>query len=295
MTSMSKETRRAVGRLIDTFGADILVERNSPPPRSKRERFTLQLAAEERVQGCVACPLHASKGGDTEVPLTPDWSPWEMERTGRVAVLVDAPTMQEHVAEGLGYGPLYGTIKAELRKNGIDPAEIAYLTVVACTPLAHSERRGTRRVPPDPKMAQVCRPNLMQSLDAADVDYVLLLGGHAVRAWRPKLRLDDVAGKWFLWNSRWMVFAAEHPSVMLTGNRGGITQDWRDQIARFCHGVRDQVDTEVLSGGCIKCEESMYTWDDDGVPWCEKHFKAGQATADARKVKEKDTAQGEMF
>lgn len=291
-----RETRRAVGRLIDNFGATVLVQLDTPEEMSWIGRLKLRIEAEERVEFCTACPLHRSRGGDTETPLTPYWSPYRLSRAGRVAVITDAPTMQEHTAGELGHGPLFQTVRAELRQNGIDPDHITYLTTVACTPLLHA-RGGVRRTPPDPAHSAICVSNLMQSLKAADVDYVLLLGGHAARAWRRDLSLEHTAGHWFVWDSRWMVFPAEHPSVVLSRAKSISATEWREHLGKFCRGVRDRVGLEQLSFGCMKstCREGTYAYDDDGVPWCHEHFKAGKATRGGRVVKTVDTNQQQLM
>jgi len=291
-----REERKAVGRLIDAFGADALVALNRPPELNSYERFRRRLAVEELIEGCTACPLHASQGGATERPLVPLWSPFRAPRAGRAVVVTDAPSMQEHRLGELGHGPLYQTVRGELRANGLDSDVVTYVTTVACTPIT-TDRRGTRRTPPEPKDAATCTANLMASLAAADVDYVLLLGGHAVRAWRKQLSVEQTAGRWFVWNSRWMVFVAEHPSVLLTRSKSAAASNWQQHIAKFCLGVHDRVGLEVLSGGCIKpeCHAGTGAYDDDGVPWCTEHFKPGKATRETRKVKLTDTAQGQLM
>lgn len=285
-------------RLVDTFGADVAVSIRERPELTAGDRLRARLAAEDRTTGCTACELHEANGGQSSVPLVPFWSPAKLGRAGRVAVLVDAPTFEEHHAGELGRGALYRAVRQEFRDNGIARERVTYLTCVACTPLAYGPRRGLSRVPPERKHVDVCTANVLASLDAADVNYVLLLGGHATRAWRADLRLADVTGQWFVWGRRWLVWPTEHPSVVLKSGTRERTQ-WREQVAAFCRGVNDGVGLESLGTGCVtsQCAETWYVWDDDGVPWCKTHFKPHRLTREARAgtTKTVDTAQGSML
>jgi uracil-DNA glycosylase family 4 len=290
---MKKAERQAVTRLIDTFGADIAISLRNKEDINSGERLKRRLACEGIIENCHACSLRAEQG----TPLTPFWSPPKLRRPGRIAVLGDAPTIEEHRAGELGRGPLYRTIHSTLRDSGIIPERITYLTTVFCTPMVQNKnKRGATRVPPARENVQACESNVTRALHAADVAYVLLLGGHATRAWRPDMHLANVAGKWFTWRNKWMVFPVEHPSVVLTRTKSGKDiGNWYEQIRRFAMGVGGDIGLEGLSTACIMdCGQKFYAWDDDGVGWCQEHFKPNRVSREDRTGtrKPKDTAQG---
>ena len=187
---MKAEERRAISRLVDAFGADVAVSMVDVPELSKVRRIIGRLTAEERIEGCTACDLHETRGGCQVTPLTPFWSPAAWPRQGRVAVIADAPTIEEHRAGQLGLGPIYRMMRQTLREGGIEPDMVTYLAAVLCTPMV-SDRRGTRRTPPNETQVAVCSANVVHALVAADVTYVLLLGAHALRVWRPDLRRQE--------------------------------------------------------------------------------------------------------
>lgn len=294
---MDRRERRALELVLEAFGPDALVQRLDTRPMTPAERLRARLAAEACVEGCTACALHAARGGACERPLVPLWSPHRLPAEGRVAVLVDAPTIEEHRAGQLGRGPLWRVVRQALTDGGIAPERISYLTTVACTPLTQT-LRDVARVPPAREHVDACTANVMRSLLAADVQHVLLLGGHATRVWRPDLRLADVAGKWFVWQGKWMVFPAEHPRVMFGGRaHDKEAAEWGESVRRFSRGVCDGVGLEALSTTCIVsgCREPFHAWDDDGVPWCATHLRPARLTRDSRKRKTLDTAQGTLL
>lgn len=293
---MNRNERRAITRLIDTFGADVAVSLRPRPEMDRKARLRAQQAAEDRIENCNACELRAACGDRT--PLVPYWSPALLPRAGRVAALVDAPTIEEHRRGTTGVGPLYRTVREELRDNGITPDNLTWLTAVSCTPINYHPRRGETRRPPERHHVDACAANVDVALNAADVSYALLLGAHAVRVWRSDLKAANLRGRWFLWKSRWMVYVAEHPGVLLGGRRQtGEATGWREDIARFCRDVNGRVGLEALSSGCIRpnCSGTHYAWDDDGVPFCREHFKAGKFTRANRDKPRVNTAQGSLL
>lgn len=298
MTGIPKKDRLAIARLITHFGADILVDRREPAELTRDERDALRVYADLRVEGCTSCELHVNPSS----PISPWWGNIEGPRSRSVAVVNDAPALEEWYTHELGHGWPAQTARTALTRAGLDPERITWLTAAACTPLIlpKSPRGRPKRTVPGREHVATCRPNLLASLAAAETSYVLLLGGLSVAAWRPDLKLADVIGRWFLWNNRWMVFCADHPAVTRVGGDVKEADRWRAHLNAFSTGVDNGVGIEVLGNAkCIVtgCDEGMHAMDDDGVPWCAKHEKVGKMTAQGRKSAKKmpDTAQGKML
>lgn len=165
---------------------------------------------------------------------------------------------------------------------GLDEDKAAWMNAVSCYPHTSELRvRGDRpRAPSDTEMS-ACRRNLMTQLEAANVEYVLLVGGTALRVWRPDLKISDVAGRVGLWMDRWVVMPVLHPSYVL---RQGKPSKLRlaEDLFKFRLVVAGELDwdqwlaVDCTAAGCVG---GMARMDRDGLAWCAKHWMARQGGA----------------
>ncbi len=268
--SAKAREQAAVHRVVEQFGAEVMVSIESPMPRSARERLGHRMAVDEQIMECEACGLREH----AVAPLEPMWPNAVLDRPGRLAIVGEAPTYGEDEAGQLGVGRAWSTLQTLIRQAGIEADRLTYVNVVQCAPHA-GDQRTTR--PPTAAEANTCRPNLMAALDAADVDYVLLLGAHALRAWRPDLTLERTAGGLFVWQRRWFVTPLQHVNAVLRQDSAVEMREWRTSLDRACQYVLNGTGLEGLGRGCIGCGAGMFGWDEDGVPWCEEHFDQGRS------------------
>lgn len=103
----------------------------------------------------------------------------------QVAVIGEAPGGEEDRKGRPFCGSAGKWLRTRLRDVGIDDEELAYMNVVSCLP------HGT------PKMEHIeaCAHNRVAQLDYLDPQWVLLVGGVALSAWRPDLKVSQTHGR----------------------------------------------------------------------------------------------------
>lgn len=305
MSSKVDNATKATIRLVNELGADILVTKRTIPPLSTFERRKLRHRVEE-----AALDHHQERQGTTHQcitlcfdhePIMPLWSPVTMERTGRIAVVGPSPTVEAVLKGELGWSRSERVLADALRRSGLGLDQITWLNVCWCWPAldgGESYQRGTKVVKtsrsPNAQETALWHPFLMQALEAADVDYVLLHGGHAKSAWRPDLTIEQVGSGMHLWKNRWMVTAVNHVSAVMRKDSVISEQKWRVRIGRFAEAVHDGRGLESLPVACVKCYHPLFGYDPDGVPYCSEHFAQGvKGREKAMKREQKRRTQGQ--
>ena len=221
-------------------------------------------------------------------PILPFWSPNTLERTGRIAVLGPSPTIEGQMRGELGWSRGERVIGQVLRRAGIEPEQVTWINVCWCWPSMdqgmsyHQSQDGQGRVkvnrhtrPPNALETAQWHPWVIQALEAADVDYVLLHGGHAKNAWRTDLTIDQVGGGMYLWKNRWMVSVVNHVSAVMRKDSDINETSWNLSIGRFVDNVREGRGLESLGVACVKCYHPVFGYDPDGVGYCREHIAQG--------------------
>lgn len=263
---------RALRLLIDEMGADIIINRRTLPTLSRAQRLTARNDLEDAARDwhlmntgtSAQCTAHPDPEHD---PIMPLWSPYHLERPGRVAVVSPCPTWEAHKHGELGWSRAERLLSEHLRHAGIGRDMVSWLCACWCWPSAGEKDNR----PPANAELDAWHPWLVKAVAAADVEYVLLHGAHAVRAWRPDLKVTATSGGIFLWQDRWLVTPIPHASAVLRQD-GLPVNDWKRDVARFAGAVLEGAGLEAFSDKCIMCDRALYTWDGDGVPWCSEHF-----------------------
>lgn len=114
-------------------------------------------------------------------------------------------------------------------------------------------------------------PWTMKALEATGARTTILLGSRSVWLWRPDMKPVNVNGKLFVWRDRWMVYPLLHPQNV----DKRAANEWDRQLSRLGQIVRDDNILWWLESGCMKCNQPLYMYDPDGVPWCQEHIKEG--------------------
>lgn len=270
MRELSKRTRRErriLRDIIDTFNGTILFQWRPPLPALPKQRVIMQSRIDDRVYGC---------GGD----VVPYWARPSLDRPGRVAVVHAVPSKSDHAAGTMGNGVSAHRVRSGLAAGGIAASMV---TEIATVPMFLD------RMPTVDEMA-THHNLLLDAIDAADVDYVLLHGSHALHCWRPDLTLAQMAGKVGLWRSRWWVSAIYHAESAYQGHGMLTREEWMGSIVRFTDLVNAPDPFKMVHERCIArtksglCEAGAYAWDEDALPWCDEHFDKGrQGHLDAAK------------
>ena len=142
--------------------------------------------------------------------------------------------------------------------------------------------------PPLAQELAMYREWLIKGLYASGSKYVLLVGTRPMWVWRPELRMKEVQGRFYIWKQAFVIMPVSNPLSVLASKHEYT--EWVESIRRFCGAVLTDTDTEHLSSTCIKCENSVYWYDSDGVPWCREHFEDADK-AQAKGVREWRTRQ----
>jgi DNA polymerase len=261
MTSgLTQAKTAAIDRLVKEFGARSLLELETP--RHTPLTFKQRLQSSVSVINCTKCSLVDSCSG----PVSADFG--NMETYKSVAVIGEAPGPDEDKQRRPFVGKSGQLLRGYLKFLDMDPDEIVWMNAVSCFP-----NNDGRIRPPTYTEHLACRNNLLNQLEAATVGYVLLTGTKAIQSWCSSVKLQQVLGKWFVWNSKWMVYPIWHPSYVLRNKDDlSMRKQWEAWIRQFVNDVRDGGFISLLSHQCIACSEPVYVWGSNGLPWCRKHI-----------------------
>jgi hypothetical protein len=140
---------------------------------------------------------------------------------------------------------------------------------------------------------------LRYALQAADTQFIVLIGSAALKAFHPDVSLEQVAGKSATWNlgevgGSW-VMPTYHPSAAW---RGLVDAD---EIRQHLCEFRQHMDDDDFWPGsrCVakKCGEDIYArgiggmLDERGYPWCDKHL--GEIRKSLTRVSPKGVIRGQ--
>lgn len=214
-----------------------------------------------QVLACAACPLHLAS---PRVPVQSlsSTSPSSLSAP-LFAVVGEAPGAQEARLQRPFVGPSGKLLRALLRDVGFEPEDVAWMNAVSCWPL----KAGATRAPSEKEMKS-CRGNLIRQLEVIEVEYALLVGATALKAFRGDVKLTDVHGRVFKWLDKWTVMPIMHPAAVLR-DRSLKEVVKRDLIT--WRRVLNRGSTEP-TGGCCKCIDVATHWDRDNMPYCTLHW-----------------------
>lgn len=223
--------------------------------------------ARRQVATCTRCPLAAN----CRAPV-PYNGPTGNARSALCIAIGEAPGNKEDELGKPFIGPAGRLLRALLTEVGIWPDDVMFANVVSCMPKADPEgRRIAVRAPTDAEVI-ACRENLAAQIHAADTDYVLLIGGSALNAWRKDLKISRVHGQVFVWDGQWVVMPIYHPAAILRDR--GLKAPTLADLTKWTGIVKGEVPwSDALGEMCIRCPEWIWHLDPDGVGYCREHWK----------------------
>lgn len=205
-----------------------------------------------RVERCTACELRETCS--RPVSMTAGQSRSE------VVMIGEAPGKMEDEKGAPFVGPAGKLLRSMLPGYG---EEFTWLNVVSCRP-------PENRTPTKTEIAS-CRQNFVQQLEAVQARYLLLLGGTALQAFRPELKITLHRGYVFTPGGKYIAMAAYHPAAVLRDK--GMRALFRQDIGKFIDLIRDGYKMEMR---CILCGHNATEWDVDGVGYCWDHYRKKQ-------------------
>jgi DNA polymerase len=212
---------------------------------------------------CTACPAHALCHGPT---------PAELPSRPRFLVIGEAPGPEESLRGRPFIGRSGKLLRAMFDRAQINPTyDVGYANVVSCFPNDDGKIRQ-----PTEREIRACSKNLWEQIEAAGVDYLLLVGAHALAQFRTDLKVSEVGGKVFVWKKRFFVMPILHPAYILRNM--GVKKMVNRQLAYWREVVWSDQGLKALGIACVRCGASAHAYDPDGVPLCKYHEKRGMET-----------------
>jgi DNA polymerase len=243
-----------------------------------------------QILGCHACGLRS--GCTRPVPFSGD-------NPVPIVVVGEAPGKEEDVAGRPFVGPagrfLRRSLDIVMEVEGWNEG-LGYVNAVSCYPA---------RTPTTEEVA-VCRENMTAQLRLLEPWYVLVLGGVAVGAFWPRLRVGEVRGRWWAEEGlggpvegsegkrrRVWMFATFHPSAVLRA--GGQTSQIGRQFVEDLEVWATVISSWKRPGlnvDCVKCKGMAEEWEKNmGV--CRKHAPLAFGTVTSAKRRRSGGVQGQ--
>lgn len=207
----------------------------------------------DAVKGCRSCGLYAGCSGPV---------PWVGATPSGLVVIGEAPGEEEDERGEPFVGKSGQYLKLIMEECGLRPGEFSFVNVVSCYP---------KRTPTKEEVA-LCKENLTAQLALLQPAYCLVLGGVALGAWWPTLRITEARGVWWrlagerLMNPA-MALATWHPAAVL--RRPSLEKELRLDLDFFKLVSQEEI-PPPMQDKCLKCGAGADKWLGDWG-YCDKH------------------------
>lgn len=225
----------------------------------------LQLRAQ--ILMCSGCALHKN--------CTP--VPFDGPTPATLAVIGEAPGLLENEIGKPFQGPAGQHLRRLLTEEGFDLSTTIFMNAVSCYPIDHAGKGRT----PNALEVAACAGNLKAQMELSGASYFLVVGGVALTALRPGLKISVARGVPFLFGGSQeavgdrLVLPTFHPSYLLRKGEKEEQLVREDlQYLRRLMEVGPDNWLPLFPDTCILCSEWVYRWDDDGIGWCNNHWTA---------------------
>lgn len=232
--------------------------------------LTDRAAVRKQVKTCRGCELgkKAEERDREPVPFRGDL-PCDVLVVGEAPDKMDEGNGQPFVGKA---GRLLDKVIADV---GWDGLSVSFANTVSCYPVGRAPTQGEVRA---------CRGNLSAQIDVLRPRVLVLLGGIAVSAWWPEVRVGAVRGRW--WETitdedvaRKVTFgvptiATWHPAAVMR-NRA-LLSEMRADLLRVEVVLKGTWPTTPKNTSCIVCGgkgEERSSENVKGLSWCDDHWK----------------------
>lgn len=182
----------------------------------------------------------------------------------------EAPGYNEDQKNQPFIGPAGLLLTRELKKVGIDTEQVFIFNAVSCFP--HEGKKARR---PSDEELKACAPNRYAQLALARPKWLLVLGGTALYALRPDLKISKSRGRPFclLPNEPegTVVFPTFHPSAAL--RNGNFLRSFQQDLETFVRMRQSSHWIDWLPDTCSTCGVGADPWycDAHGIVFCTTH------------------------
>lgn len=216
-----------------------------------------RLKIQADITACHRCELSSSPS------ITP--VPGRLPEGARIMVIGEAPGVEETRRHEPFVGRSGRLLKAIMGEYGIDVlTEVAFANTVSCWPM---DSDGQTHPPTIPQMA-ACRVHMQAQIRLVRPQHILLVGGTALKAFRPDLQLGRVHGRWFRWEGAWTM-PTYHPAAAL--REQSLKRPLKNDVAVFA-GVAVGGGLPEKAGRCSVCIDAAERQDEQGAEYCLVHW-----------------------
>lgn len=206
--------------------------------------------------------------------------PYEGPSPAVLAVIGEAPGFQEDQLSKPFVGPSGELLKRMLESAGFDLDEVMFMNSASCFPTDAETGKG--RAPTEDEVA-ACSGNLHDQMELSGATYYLLTGAVPLKAVRPGLKIGQARGRPFLLGStRYklgdrLALATYHPSYVLrSGGENSVAWDAVTEDLKYLSELMNVGEKGWLArfpDTCVLCDDWASRFDDDGMGYCDKHWK----------------------
>lgn len=243
---MKPSAKTTTRRLIEEFGGELLatLQQVMPTGDSEREQHRARVEAKMMIWHTRVARGEHCKPDHNTLPV--HWADGPSE-----CVVVNPSATPEQLKAGNTRDAHMHNI---LKQHGI--WDVTFVNVIGCA------TRITGKAP-----YRMWDYWVNQLIEAADTQYVLLHGLQPQKFWNPKHRPEQVAGRIGLLNNKHIVM----PIGVATTPKERDTQ--QEHIKAFTSAIKENATLEALGLDCLKCNQPLWAYDQQGMPWCETHFQ----------------------
>lgn len=209
-----------------------------------------RLEVVEQIITCTACELHNQCSGP--VPMRGEPS--------QVVVVGEAPGETEDLQGQPFVGPSGKLLQGMLDEFAFPP--VGFANTISCYP------HGT----PTWEQMAACAGNKWTQIDYFDPQFVLVVGGVALKGMRPDLGLKRGRGRPFRHKER-ILYATYHPAAAL--RHAPYEDAMRADLERFRHIIDTGRDgwMKFIPNSCAACANNAEWYEEDvGLGWCPIHL-----------------------
>lgn len=249
---------------LGALDANAVAQLNFPQVAKKKSRKRYLASVRSEVLDCTGCNLRAANDDTPPVPFKV-----EKGTVPRFVVVGEAPGPEEMRRGAPFVGPAGKTLRALFKDAKLDPYDALYCNTVSCMPTDNGQKF---RQPKKPEIKS-CRGNLFAQIEAGYTPYVLLVGGHALDAFRSDLTVTDHHGEVYIWMDSYLVMPIFHPGAVNRGRSEYVPEIVKDlkRWKKIVYGDDDPL--KFIGRDCSKCVEQALMWDRDAVGYCMKHWE----------------------
>lgn len=233
-----------------------------------RELAFARIRVQDAIRNCHDCDLRKLCGRG---PV-----PFRGPTPANLVIVGQGPGATEDSLNQPFVGPAGKVLESMMLDAGINPKDATYMNATNCFP--------KQRRPPTPNRDEIaaCRHHLLDQLDLAKPQFIILAGGIALSTMMSGARISDEHGKPFWKQMRYQdkgvaCMPIWHPAAYLHAETRSAKEKIRSEIVEDLKILVDVMRindvfgvTDGWTSECTRCKNGeIALFDEVGRPWCE--------------------------